>query len=76
MRRGVGCVVLGLCRRDLLKVCVVPPDHPGEPGELVGEGDGGCVVTTAALDVERPDPESVVGAGGAGLGEHAVGRRG
>jgi hypothetical protein len=38
---------------------VVLPDGPDDPGELVGEGGGGLVVTASVLSCESPGAESV-----------------
>jgi hypothetical protein len=37
------------------------PDDPGDASELVGESDGGLVVTASSLDFESPGPEAVGG---------------
>lgn len=37
------------------------PDDPSDARELVGESDGGLVVTASSLDLESPDPEAVGG---------------
>lgn len=37
------------------------PDDPDDASELVGESDGGLVVTASSLDFESPGPEAVGG---------------
>src|SRR6266704_2174991 len=45
----------------LPEVDVVLPDGPDDAGELVGEGDGGLVVTAEFLEMQGPDAQTVGG---------------
>src|SRR6266704_471848 len=45
----------------LPEVDVVLPDSPDDAGELVGEGDGGLVVTAEFLEMQGPDAQTVGG---------------
>ena len=41
------------------EVAVVTPGRPHDARELVGESDGGLVVTAAFLDIERPGAKPI-----------------
>src|SRR5207245_11020170 len=43
----------------LPEVDVVLPDSPDDAGQLVGEGDGGLVVTAQALDLKGPGTQAI-----------------
>ena len=45
----------------LPEVDVVLPDSPDNAGQLVGEGDGGFVVTAEFLEMQGPDAQTVWG---------------
>ena len=42
-----------------LKVTLFVEDDPGKAGELVGERDGGLVVSASLLEFECPAPEAI-----------------
>src|SRR5688572_4193906 len=43
----------------LPEIDVVLPDSPDDAGQLVGEGDGGFVVTAELLEVQSPGAQTV-----------------
>ena len=56
-------------------VSILFPDPPGDTGELVGKRDGGAVVSSALLDLERPLVEGIflpVSLGGSETGPGAM----
>src|SRR5512145_1056903 len=62
---GIGSVPESRRLLDLLgELDVAPPNRPDDAGELVGQRDGGLVVTALLLEPQGPGPQAVGGVTG------------